>query len=275
MVFGSENIGIRTINADGSHPAQLLDFAVSNPAWSPDGKKIAFNKVVTPDVPESVDAHPIPSLAVINADGSNLRKLLKDTASEPAWSPDGKKIAFTRIRDGDLSSIYVMNADGTGYPRRLTTGSTSDASPAWSPDGTKIAFQSSRRSPNGDIYIINACCEESTTNKVQPLTNNRGYNGSSDPTWSPDGKKIAFTSIRNGRASSIYVMNADGSGRTRLTEHAENGVSSPTWSPDGAHIAFVKYASTFQAIYTMEADGSEPTLVRKIQAEGLTSVDWR
>ena len=279
IVFGSEDIGIWTMNADGSDKAQLLDSEVSNPAWSPDGDLIAFNKVVTPDVPESVDSHAISGVASMLADGSNVQNLLEITASEPAWSPDGNEIAYTAD-----SSIYVVDAYGSDeYPRRLTTGRHArDASPAWSPDGNKIAFQRTLSDPyKKEIYVIKACCKESATNKPQQLTNSRGYN--TDPTWSPDGTEIAYSyaSLKNDspivRTTDIYKMYADGSGKTRLTaldsdnEHPE---SSPAWSPDGDQIAYVRQSGIHAEIYLMKTDGSEPTLATRVKAYYL-SVDWR
>src|SRR5207253_9544676 len=93
---------------------------------------------------------------VMNADGTNIVQLTKDTTQErqPAWSPDGAKIAFASNREGKLH-IFTMNAaDGSGVTR-LTTGVQTDAQPAWSPDGTKIAF-ATNRDINEEVYVMNA-----------------------------------------------------------------------------------------------------------------------
>ena len=297
--------GIWTLNADGSDRTQVLDSSASDPAWSPDGEKIAFTRIVEESADASATPESVPSIVVMDADGSDQRQLLDEPASDPDWSPDGKKIAFSKSTPGGLSSIYVMNADGSGDPRRLTTEhSARDADPAWSPDGTRIAFQSTRPDTpeplplppnqtgsllsNIEIYVIDACCEESDTNKPQPLTGSIGWN--LDPAWSPDGTEIAFTymSFRRDctygcepmvRTTDVYKMDADGCGKRRLTpadpdnEHPEQG---PAWSPDGDRIAYSKTSASSSAIYTMKPDGSGSTLVEKFPGyseTGLT-VDW-
>ncbi|PYR64134.1 MAG: hypothetical protein DMF91_01305 [Acidobacteria bacterium] len=136
------------------------------PAWSPDGQRLVFNSWANVDgtgikPPQTRD------IFVINVDGTGLTNLTQhikmkgrgSTADiladdfRPDWSPDGRKIAFTTTRDGNLE-IYLMNADGTG-PTRLTNNTASDRGPKWSPDGTKIAFESNRDG-NWEIYVMNA-----------------------------------------------------------------------------------------------------------------------
>ena len=175
---------------------------------------------------------------VMNADGSGQTFLANGYA--PSWSPDGTKIAFSRVdRESDYErsnyEVYVMNADGTNQTN-LTNNPAYDEFPSWSPDGTKIAFQR-----NDEIYVMNADGSGQTA-----LTSNGHY-----PSWSPDGTKIAFVSWISG-ISEIHVMNADGTGQTNLS----NGLweTSPSWSPDGTKIAYSR-----GDIYVMNADGSGKT----------------
>ena len=182
-------------------------------------------------------------LSVTNADGSGRRKLTGNASlATPAWSPDGKKIAFVRERGGN-SEVYVMNAGG-GRQQRLARGNA----PAWSRDGKKIAFLRS-----GDIYAMNADGSEQRN-----LTRNAASD--SDAAWSPDGNKIAFVRERGGDAE-IYVMNADGSGQRNVTRNAAPD-SDPAWSPDGQRIAFARKIAFPSgvggnlAIFVMNADGS-------------------
>jgi Tol biopolymer transport system component len=143
----------------------------------------------------------------------------------PAWSPDGTKIAFATNRDGNYE-IYTMNPDGTG-PTRLTNNTSSDYEPAWSPDGTKIAF-ATNRDGNDEIYTMNADASNQTR-----LTNNTAVDAA--PAWSPDGTKIAFKSTGDtdpfAYRYEIYTMNADGSSQTNLTNNPGADDSVPDWQP--------------------------------------------
>jgi TolB protein len=192
---------------------------------------------------------------VVDADGSGLTRLTNHPAwdSSPSWSPDGRQIAFTSDRDGN-SEVYLMNADGSGL-MRLTNHPRSDVAPTWSPDGHYIAFISSRDG-NPEVYVMNV-----DGSSLIRLTNHVAEDWS--PTWSPDGLQIAFTSSRDdpdprhcgeiGKPTcnwDIYVMKADGSGVTRLTNLGS--VSSPAWSPDGSKIAFDYDLN----VYVINADGS-------------------
>jgi dipeptidyl aminopeptidase/acylaminoacyl peptidase len=154
----------------------------------------------------------------VDPDGSDLTRLtsLPGQSFEPAWSADGRKIAFTSHRDGNYE-IYVMNADGSDQ-RRITMSAGSDFSPAWSPDGTKIAFNR-----DGDIWTTRS----DGTDQVN-LTNSSSPE--LEPAWSPDGSTIAFSTFVQ-LDQQIWTMNADGTGRRSVISGAE-----PTWSPDGREI---------------------------------------
>jgi Tol biopolymer transport system component len=235
-------------------------------------------------------------------DGGDVTRLTTDPLddTDPAWSPDGSQLAFSRGNPvAGTSDLFVMNADGSGV-RQLTFDAAQDYSPNWSPDGTMIAF-ASLRTGNGDIYRIDADGSDLVrlTNVAKPET---------DPAYSPDGTRIAFS-----RYAVFYMMNADGSGPHLVTpttdyyeyefdwspdgskiafywrvgnfiwesiavsqpdgrglEHltGKYGPShSPTWSPDGASIAF----SVHGDVYTMNQDG---TKIREIAEDGAADPDW-
>jgi len=180
---------------------------------------------------------------LVKTNGAVVSRLTTVAApdEDPAWSPDGSRIAFVSRRDGN-AEIYVMNADGSGATRLTNSGGEQ---PAWSPDGAKIAFASWR---GGFLNIYTMDSDGSNTARLTVGT------GESEPAWSSDGAKIAFASF-----GSIYVMNADGSGRTQLTSSHED--HDPVWSPDGASIAFSRFTSCpgYTCDYdlmVMNADGS-------------------
>ena len=188
-----------------------------------------------------------------------LKRLTTDLATDfdPTWSPDGTRIAFRSQRDGN-DEIYVMNSDGTCQVN-LTNNPADDWSPAWSLDGTKIAFAHFFDGNSfSDIAVINV-----DGSGLQRLTTSHGEY----PAWSPDGTRIAFASARDGNYE-IYLMNADGTAQTRLTNDPAYDMS-PVWSPDGTQIAFDTQRDLFPPkevgigpefeIHTINIDGSGDT----------------
>jgi len=146
-------------------------------------------------------------------------------ATEPAWSPDGRLIAFVSKRDG-VSHVYVMNADGTGV-RRLTHATAEDGGPTWSPDGRRIAF-----AREGALFVV-----ASGGGPAGRL--GRAFAGRvADPAWSPDGRSIAFDYRPDGASfQEIWVVGADGRDPRRVTKlQSLNGF--PSWSPGGRRLAF-------------------------------------
>jgi Tol biopolymer transport system component len=155
---------ILVANSDGSGRVDLAPPG-AYPAWSPDGR-IAFR----------CNTSPGPGICVMNSDGSLLTLVRNDPyTSEPAWAPDGTKIAFVREGTG-ASEVWVMNAVGGGVTQ-LTHDQASVARPAWSPDGTRIAFASTRDG-NWEIYVMNA-----DGTGVTRLTDNTATD--TWPSWSP------------------------------------------------------------------------------------------
>ena len=259
---------IYVMNPNGSGVAQLDPSLASDlwPSWSPDGKRIVYqsDRTVKPGPPDTVitgiDTTITPrsvafyNLYGINADGTGFQRLAADTTNDiqPAWSPDGTKIAFSTDRVAGDYEVYVMQADGTN-PVRLTNSPGEDGQPAWSPDGSKLAFATTRDAPldslHPEIYVMSA------VDGSGPVNLTRNTAADIEPAWSPDGAKIAFASDRSGQFE-IWVMNANGTSPARLT-HGSAPAEFPAWSPDGTKIAY----DSDGHIWIMYADGSQPTQV--------------
>ncbi len=150
---------------------------------------------------------------------------------DPAWSPDGKTLAFTSHRSGN-SDIWIINTHQlgqAGQPYNLTNNPAWDYSPSWSPSGQSVVFVSER---DGDPEIFIQNLEGDT---ALQLTFNEGMDH--QPAWSPDGKYIAFAAIRNG-SEEIYRIRPDGTDEQVVTPQSIQGTR-PAWSPDSQQLAFI------------------------------------
>lgn len=234
---------IYAINPDGTGEINLTHNGANNRqiAWSPDGSQIAFFS----DGDGSDNYYDI-HVAKADGSGSPIRVGYTGNASSPAWSPDGRSIAFSD------EFLYTVHPDGTGLRALIGTGRSEY--PAWSPDGSKIAFGHYDGFSASDIYVING-----DGSGLRRLTDDLDRtNGVSS--WSPDGSTIAYTSGRDPgcedfRCLAIYLMNADGANKRKLTD----AFGLPTWAPDGSKLAFQDFRDGVPQIYMINADGTGET----------------
>jgi Tol biopolymer transport system component len=196
----------------------------------------------------------------------------QDTTA-PGGSPQvgggAGQIVFDSTRGGnEIRDLYLMNSDGYDLSR-LTRGDANSFAGPWSPDSQRIVFTSYAGGVTETyLAVINA------DGSGQTILSNPSGSDEGFPDWSPDGQRIAFTSRRDGN-NEIYVMNADGSNQTRLT-NAPGDDFAPSWSPDGTQIAFVSdrdQSAGIYDLYIMNTDGSNVTRLTDDPAIDY-SPDW-
>ena len=215
-------------------------------------------------------------LYVISPGGGTPKRLTRTATThelQPAWSPDGKRIAFARRSFADENhpgpwEIWTMSADGTNQ-HRIARGTE----PTWSPDGRWIAFTGaySPRASHPDIWVMRA-----DGSQRRRLTVNSAFTDRS-PDWSPDGRLIAYTTNAGGFGNGtrgVWTMRPDGSQKRLLTPRGVR-TASPTWSPGGTSIAFVRWPGTGPSspaeLWTMKRDGSGE---RSLGVRGASSCSW-
>ncbi|HUR96887.1 MAG TPA: winged helix-turn-helix domain-containing protein [Pyrinomonadaceae bacterium] len=274
-------------DADGSNEIPL-EFFGGNFDWSPDSRKIAYQKKVSTEDDEifvysletrksenvtnspSFDADPNFSpdgrqiafaslrdgnaeIYLMNVDGSDVRRLTNHPSwdSHPVFSPDGTAIAFPSDRESEDSDVYVMRSDGQGAVRRLTFWKSNESvgPGSWSPDGTKILFVSDRDG-NDDIFMISAEVDPSQL-VVMDVSGDLQF-----PSYSPDGRQIVYQSTFADKSGELRVFDVD-AGQSRLLLKAESANFAPVFSPDGTQIAFQNRIENNTEICLIKTDGSD------------------
>jgi dipeptidyl aminopeptidase/acylaminoacyl peptidase len=240
----------------------------SDPAWSPDGTRIALSRSGPFEGSE---------IWVKSVNGGKSIRLTHNNGAPdyaPSWSPDGNKIAFTRSRttsgndDNVGKHILVINADGSGGRVRLTRGPDNYESPVWSPDGTKMAFIR-----DYDIWVMNA---DGSAEKNLTDTPYEAYGEGKErfPDWSPDGTKIVFEAYRNGNTD-LYTINLDDSTQANVTNTPEVNESEPVWSPKGTRIAFTERGGIVtDDVWIVNADGTNRTQLTNTLGQSESGLDW-
>ena len=251
---------IYSMEPDGSDVRRLTSTTrrhKTDPAWSPDGARIAFAASRKTDPGRG-------RVVVMDADGQNRQVIVALAGDryvfDPAWSPDGTQIAFCVTR-GRNKRIWVVGADGSNLTRLTPTGRKA-CYPDWSPDGTRIAFtlQTSRTRS----AIATMAPDGSDRELVVP----RGTN--IWPSWSPDGAMIAFA-----RADDVFIVDVATGSRTRVTNTPRRFEFQPIFSPDGLQVAFTRAKSHPADIWIADVNGSNKTRVTDTPSKDEFQLSWQ
>jgi TolB protein len=230
---------ITDADGEGGQIALNSPEPIISPAWSPDGRQLAYVSFETQKA------------AVWVQDlGSGERRLLasfKGSNSAPAWSPDGKQLALTLSKDG-VAQLYTMATSG-GTPARLTSSNAIDTEPVYSPDGRFIYFVSDRGG-GPQIYRIGS----GGGNGVDRVSFSGSYNIS--PALSPDGKQLAYIT-RQGSAYKLMIQELDGGTPRTLTDSQDD--ESPSFAPNGRLIVYASRQSGADVLMTTTLDGKIKT----------------
>jgi Tol biopolymer transport system component len=262
---------IYAVNPDGTGLAQLTRVAkgqaAADPAWSPDGRHIAFDSTISGP----------PRLWIMDADGHHLRMVARDRPNVadllPTYTPDGRHLVFSRcITQPDHCALYSIRVDGSHLRALTRFGVFSDFFASVSPGGRHIAF--TRFGAKGivsQVYVMRA--DGSGAHAVTPPVL-EGF----APHWSPTGKLITFTSNSGRAGSNIYVMHPDGTGIRRLTRtpFLHNSFLS-AYAPQGDRIVFAsdrRYPNfCCSDLFVMRSNGTRQTLVHT-GLTGVVSPSW-
>ncbi|MGP0062826.1 MAG: TolB family protein [Isosphaeraceae bacterium] len=215
--------------------------------FAPDGSRLLLSVIRFIGTQGNVD------IFAVNADGSGRKPAIAEEPGKlvhqewPAWSPDGKRLAFSSTHDGN-QEIYTAALDGSDVVR-LTQHPGHDAHPCWSPDGKSIAFATDRWGTGLEIARVRP-----DGTGVTRLTNNPGLDDY--PSYSPDGKRLAFVSNRDGQLE-VYVSAADGSHPVNISRHPLSDTF-PTWTPDGLGVTLVSDRDGGSDIYTIRVQPKSP-----------------
>jgi TolB protein len=265
---------------DAGGPRQFASGGTfSQPTWAPDGGSLAYvyrgtnfaDIFVTDDQGQTQTRLTNSQSTVLDNNDWNLR---------PAWSPDGKLIAYVSDKTSTFPVLWLMNgADGSGRHAVTLPGLQEEAADAlaWSPDGSQLAITLFNEPGPTQIALVPVNATGRQVGKV--VTDLPG--GALDPAWAPDGSWLAFAG-REAFATEAYAVHPDGTSVTKLTADGQLA-RSPAWSPDGRHLAYLSNKTGFFEMWEIDLDldatgnlvASPPRqLTRDLHLDATAGISW-
>lgn len=285
IIFSSDRedgstLQIWSMNADGSDPRQITfgPGDKTQPRWSPDGERILY---VSPGGRDAYGNNLGLDIFVFNVDRSSEPKNL--TASpgddfDPAWSPDGTKIAFTSTRVNDLRQVFLMDVtcapapdtcEPNGKPRNLSAGYAVEFAPAWAPDGMNLAVAASINGAGGRLYLRSIYGGEPTR-----FDRRDRIIGADSVDWSPDGQFLVFSWVVQHNKQEIYIASVENPALDPVALTNSLGNKQPVFSRDGQVIVFTSTRDQNPEIYTMTTNGSGQKNISQNPGRDLDP-DWQ
>jgi TolB protein len=265
---GQPSADLYLVDVGRSLSARMSPFPEADniePAWSPDGKQIAFRSRTDIKAPFH--------LFVMDVDARHVQPIAPDLRANslPVWSPDGSKIAFQVIVNGNPHTAIADPETGETYILNQTSGS--DSPPIWSRDGKWVMYLS-YRDGNPRLYAANVDCD------TQPhgcRFNDRRILrivgiGAWPPSWSADGQTLAFAAALRGDTELYFAESNCPTVSTDCLENAQritnNGAAedAPSWSPDGKQLAFISNPDGVNNLYLMDVKSRE---IRRLTTKGV------
>lgn len=233
------NRALWMVDSDGQNVAPVLGVVSAlGPVWHPAGMTIGYTEMLDDGT----------RIAVRDLGTGTTRRFVRDrgTNSAPAFSPDGKQLAFSSGEDG--TDIYLTRLDATDAPARVTVGrGSTNSQPTFSPDGKRIVFTTSRLGPV-QLYITDA-------DGANPeLLTTSGFGDQlyrADPSWSPDGRFVAFSTQVEGRFQIATIGLRD----RAVKQHTIDGVNEdPSWAPDARHLVFTSSRTGSKQLWVLDTE---------------------